>query len=156
MTKCLRDNHSKDSSDVLWIFMGSIFEGVLYLVICDKDTFITRFVPAPGQVNMMEKNTTQKRTIELTRSFNEVWQSLCGKSVELKTDIGTEFVAKAKFAKRGSLTTDVLIFLKNVGNGTLKECSRCYSGDWGYYFNHLGKQGQRIGMYARTVDRLVV
>ena len=103
----------------------------------------------------MEKNLA-KRKVELTRTFDQVWKSLCGKSVELKTDTGTEFVAKAKFAKRGSLTTEVLVFLKNDGNGKLKECSRCYPENWGCYFNHLGKQGQRIGMYAKTVDRLVV
>lgn len=101
----------------------------------------------------MEKNNA-KRKVELKGTFHEVWQNLSGKSIELKTDIGTEFVAKAKFAKRGFLATQVLSFLKNDENGKLKECSRCYSGDWGHYFNHLGKQGQRIGMYLKAVDLL--
>jgi hypothetical protein len=101
----------------------------------------------------MEKNITQKRTVELTKSFNEVWESLCGKSVELKTDAGTPFVAKAKRARRrGSSLTEVLVFLRNDGNGKSKECSRCYLEDWGCYFNHLGREGQRIGMYCRALD----
>jgi len=101
----------------------------------------------------MEKNNIQRR-VELTKSFNEVWESLCGRTVELKTSEDTPFVAKARMARRrGSLVSEeVLVFLRNDGNGKLKECSRCYLEDWGYYFNHLGKDGQRIGMYTRSVD----
>jgi hypothetical protein len=102
----------------------------------------------------MEKNMTQKRMVELTRTFDEVWESLCGKSIELETDLGTPFVARAKMARRrGSISPEeVLVFLRNAGNGRLKECSRCYLEDWGYYFNHLGKEGQRVGMYTKSVD----
>lgn len=94
--------------------------------------------------------------VELKRTFNEVWRSLSGKSVELKTDAGTPFVARAKFARRhgSSANEKALVFLRNAGNGKLLESSRCYSEDWGYYFNHLGKQGQRIGMFCRAVDFL--
>jgi hypothetical protein len=104
----------------------------------------------------MEKNATQRRMVELTRSFNEVWQSLCGKSVELETEVGTPFMARAETARRhGSCTAEeVLVFLRNDEKGKLKECSRCYSEDWEYYFNHLGKNGQRIGMFCRAVDLL--
>jgi hypothetical protein len=102
----------------------------------------------------MEKNIPQRK-VELTRTFTEVWQSLSGRNIELKTAAGTPFVAKAKFAKRRDCpATEVLVFLRYVGNGKLKECSRCYSEDWGHYFNHLGKDGQRIGMFCRTVDFL--
>jgi hypothetical protein len=101
------------------------------------------------------KHITQTRMVELTRTFNEVWQSLCGKNVELQTDSGTNFIARAKFAKRrDSSTTEVLVFMRNAGNGRLIESSRCYSEDWGCYFNHLGKDGQRIGMFSRAVDFL--
>jgi hypothetical protein len=47
-----------------------------------------------------------------------------------------------------------LVFLRNVGNGKLKESSRCYSEDWRCYFNHLGEDGQRIGMFCKAVDLL--
>jgi hypothetical protein len=102
----------------------------------------------------VEKNITQRRMVELKRTFNEVWESLCGKSVELKTDAGTPFVARAKIARRRGSSTNVkaLLFLRNAGNGKLNESSRCYVKDWGYYFNHLGKNGQRIGMFCRTID----
>ena len=103
----------------------------------------------------MEKNNA-KRKVELTKSFNVVWENLCGETMELKTSEDTPFVAKARLARRrGSLVKEeVLVFLKNYGNGVLKECSRCYSEDWGYYFNHLGKDGQRVGMYTKSVDFL--
>ena len=95
--------------------------------------------------------------VELTRTFNEVWQSLCCKSVDLRTDSETPFIAKARMARRrGSSVTEVLVFQRTNESGELIECSRCYSEDWGHYFNHLGKQGQRVGMYAKTVDRIVV
>jgi hypothetical protein len=103
----------------------------------------------------MEKKNTPRRSIKLAKNFHEAWQSLCRKSVELETDAGTPFVARAKFARRrDSSTTEVLVFLRNDGDGKLKECSRCYMEDWGYYFNHLGKDGQRVGMYLKAVDLL--
>jgi hypothetical protein len=104
----------------------------------------------------MEKNTAQRRMVELTRSFNEVWANLCGKSLELKTSENTPFIAKGKLARRrGSLAIqEVLVFLKNYGNGKFKECSRCYQSDWGRYYNCLGKDGQRVGMYLKAVDLL--
>jgi hypothetical protein len=105
----------------------------------------------------MEKNNPQRRRVELAKSFDEAWDNICNKNIELETDAGTPFVVKAKLArKRGSSTTEeVLVFLRNDENGKLKECSRCYSEDWGYYFNHLGNDGQRIGMFCRAVDLLV-
>jgi hypothetical protein len=103
----------------------------------------------------MEKSINQRRMVELIKSFEEVWESLCGRNIELETDAGTPFVAKAKFAKRRNCPAiEVLVFLRNAGNGKLKECSRCYSEDWGYYFNHLGKEGQRIGMFCKAIDFL--
>jgi hypothetical protein len=104
----------------------------------------------------MEKQE-QKRTVELVNSFKAVWRNLSGRDIELETENQrTPFVAKAKTAKRrGSSTTEeVLVFLRSGENGKLKECSRCYSKDWGFYFNHLGKDGQRIGMFCRAVDFL--
>ena len=94
--------------------------------------------------------------VELTRTFNEVWANLSGKSLELKTSEDTPFVAKARMAKRrgSSVSEGVLVFLRSGENGKLKECSRCYLEDWGYYFNHLGNDGQRIGMFYRAVDFL--
>lgn len=118
------------------------------------NTFITSRFPSPGQVTRMEKSNTQRRAIELARTFDEVWRNLCGKSVELETDAGTLFVARAKMAKRrGSATLEeVLLFLREDGS-KLIECSRCYAANWGFYFNNLGV-GQRIGMFCRAVDFL--
>jgi len=94
--------------------------------------------------------------VELVNSFEDIWINLCGKTLELKTSEDTPFIARARLARRrgSSVSEEVLVFLRNDGNGKLKECSRCYSEDWGYYFNHLGKDGQRVGMYTKSVDFL--
>ena len=104
----------------------------------------------------MEKNNTGRRIVELRNSFEDVWKSVFGKNVELETEeLRTPFVVKAKMARRrGSLSTEKVLVFLNTGNGKLKECSRCYPEDWGYYFNHLGKEGQRIGMFCKAIDLL--
>jgi hypothetical protein len=96
-------------------------------------------------VRQVKKNNTPRR-IELAKTFDEVWESLCGETVELKTSEDTPFVARAKMAKRRGSSTleEVLVFLRKDG-GKLIECSRCYAANWGFYFNNLGV-GQRIGM----------
>jgi hypothetical protein len=122
-------------------------------VFWDTSTFITRFVP-PCAGSLMEKNITGKRMVEIRNSFEHVWKSICEKNIELETDSGTPFVARAVMAKRrgSSDLEEALVFLKNDVNGKLKECSRCYQFDWGRYFNSLGREGQRIGMYCKVVD----
>ena len=78
--------------------------------------------------------------------------------VELETDrLKTKFIAKAKMARRSGskVAVKVLVFLRSDEAGKLKECSRCYTADWGYYFNHLGTDGQRIGMYCKALDQRI-
>jgi len=49
----------------------------------------------------MEKNNTQKRTVELENSFEAVWNSVSGKAIELETEeLKTPFVVKARMVKR--------------------------------------------------------
>jgi len=71
-------------------------------VFWDKGTFITGFVPRPlTRVSWMEKNNTQKRTVELENSFEAVWNSVSGKAIELETEeLKTPFVVKARMVKR--------------------------------------------------------
>jgi hypothetical protein len=136
----------------LWV---RCFEGLLCLAFWDKGTFIIEFVHAPGQVSLMEKDNPGERKVELKNSFEDVWEGVCGKNVELETEeLRTPFVVNARMAKRRSSPNleEVLVFLKNDGSGKPKECSRCYSENWGHYFNNLGKDGQRIGMYCMAVD----
>jgi hypothetical protein len=80
----------------------------------------------------MKKNNIGIRMVELRNSFEHVWKSVCGKSVELETgELRTPFVVEAKMAKRrrSSFHEEVLVFLRNDGSRQLKECSRCYSDD---------------------------
>jgi glycine cleavage system aminomethyltransferase T len=96
------------------------------------------------------------KTVWLGNKFEIVWESLnkLENGVELETgEFKTRFISKAAMAKRTARATKkVLVFLKYTSDGKLRECSRCYEEDWGFYFNHLGKQGQRIGMYCLAVD----
>lgn len=97
------------------------------------------------------------RMVELVNDFENVWKNLSGREngVELVTDeLKTRFITKAVTAKRSTskAAVEVLVFLRIDSNGKLKECSRCYASDWRFYFNHLGTEGQRIGMYCTALD----
>jgi hypothetical protein len=105
----------------------------------------------------MKKIFETVKMVELENYFEGVWASLwrIGKDVALETDeLKTPFVVRARMAKRigSDESEEVLVFLRSDASGRLKECSRCYCGDWGFYFNHLGTDGQRIGMYCKAID----
>ena len=89
----------------------------------------------------MEKARTEK-VVDLENDFQKVWNSLwkVGRGVDLETEAKKSFVARAKHARRiGSVEDEaVLVFFKRLNDGELKECSRCYSADWGLYFNSFG------------------
>jgi len=59
---------------------------------------------------------------------------------ELKTTGGVSFRAEAK------ITRDGREFI------ALPHNNRIYAHDWGYQNNSMGKDGQRIGQYARPLD----
>ena len=104
----------------------------------------------------MEK-TRIERVVELENDFQNVWNNLwkVGTGVDYETEEGKKsFVARAKHARRVgcSEVEEVLVFFKRTRDGELKECSRCYAADWGFYFNSFGVEGQRIGMYTKVVD----
>jgi hypothetical protein len=117
----------------------------------DKDTFKARLVFAGAGVRM-EKT----KSVWLKNKFEVVWESLSKRDtgVELETgEVKTKFTAKAVLARStGKIGVSALVFMKSDSNGKLKECSRCYLEDWGFYFNHLGTEGQRIGMYCLATD----
>jgi hypothetical protein len=106
------------------------------------------------QVSLLNKIERNEKIVELENYFIGIWASLwrIGKDVELQTNSKTDFVVRASKSKRKGVTQEVIVFLRKDVNGEMKECSRCYSNDWGFYFNHLGVIGQRIGMYAKAVD----
>jgi len=78
-------------------------------------------------------------------SFWQVYDALKklpGNSVDSlrTTGKGVEFSATA------SITRDGREFINLPHN------NRIYEGDWGYTTNSMGKDGQRIGQYARPLD----
>jgi hypothetical protein len=161
---CKRFNPISKIQGLLRSFVGSVvmctfrsFEGLLCLVVSYKTAFITGFIHAFARVSLVKKTANGERMVELRNSFEDIWKSACGKNVESETEkLRTPFIVKALMAKRigSSGPEEVLVFLKNDGSERLKKCSRCYMDDWGYYFNHLGQQGQRIGMHCKAVDRV--
>jgi hypothetical protein len=102
----------------------------------------------------MEKIARNEKIVELEFCFEGVWASLwrIGKDIELQTNSKTSFIVRASKSKRKGITQEVIVFLRKDVNGEMKECSRCYAADWGFYFNHLGAEGQRIGMYSKAID----
>ena len=96
------------------------------------------------------------KTVWLNNKFEIIWESLSKveNGVELETgEYKTRFIAKAVMAKRnGKVAVQALVFLKSCENGKLKECSRCYAPMIGCYFNHFGTDGQRIGLYLKSLD----
>ncbi len=77
-------------------------------------------------------------------TFHQIYQSIRKhpdyQAIGLVTTGGVSFIAKA------SLTRDGREFINLPHN------NRIYSGDWGYINNSMGKEGQRIGHYARPLD----
>jgi hypothetical protein len=114
----------------------------------------------PGQVDWMKQIVRSQRKVSLENSFKDVFASL----FRMKNDtaliteaFATPFIVRATMAKQAGTTEaqEVLVFFRFSESGRLVECSRCYATDWGFYFNHLGTEGQRIGMYCRAVDSWV-
>ena len=78
-------------------------------------------------------------------TFSQVYDTLKrqpGKTVE---DLRTTGKGK-KFSAMADVTRDGREFINLPHN------NRIYEGDWGYTTNSMGKDGQRIGQYARPLD----
>jgi hypothetical protein len=81
---------------------------------------------------------------EITTSFDEIYNfiksqpssSLCN----IYTTGGVPFECEAK------ITKDSRRFI------LLPHGNRIYEADWGYYFNDMGKDGQRIGQYSISIN----
>jgi hypothetical protein len=136
---------------------GSVVRRLIVSSVLGQDNVFNYVLPRRAQVSVMEKMPENEKMVELENYFEVVWASLwrIGKDVALETEeLKTPFVVRARMAKRAGSdkSEEVLVFLKSDASGKLKECSRCYASDWGFYFNHLGIEGQRIGMYCKTID----
>lgn len=80
----------------------------------------------------------------LSLNFDYVYEKILKQpksmTPELRTTGGAPFVAEAKHSRDGRRF--VSLPLNN----------RIYEGDWGYYSNSMGKNGQRIGQYSKPID----
>ncbi len=77
-------------------------------------------------------------------SFSQVYDTIVARPhreiADLRTTGGVAFGAQALKAQDGR---------KYIA---LPHSNRIYQADWGYTTNHMGKDGQRIGHYARPLD----
>ena len=83
----------------------------------------------------------------LKNNFDYVYKAISmqpnSQTPELLTTGGVIFVAELKYAK------DCRRFI------SLPHNNRIYEDDWGYRSNSMGKDGQRIGQYAKPIDEWV-
>jgi len=80
----------------------------------------------------------------LSMSFDDVYKKISkqpkSQTPELATTGGVPFVAEARLSRDGRR------FI------SLPHNNRIYEGDWGFYSNSMGKDGQRIGQYSKPID----
>jgi hypothetical protein len=84
----------------------------------------------------------------LRNDFHNVWENLEREPGSNSPSLilmrsGKEFTAMAK------VTQDGRKFIELPHN------NRIYEGDWGYYNNSMGQDGQRIGHYSVPIDSWV-
>lgn len=78
-------------------------------------------------------------------AFSEVYKAF--KRLPLATVNGLKTTGRGVvFDATASITGDGRLFIGLPHN------NRIYEGDWGYTTNSMGKDGQRIGQYARPLD----
>lgn len=88
-------------------------------------------------------------SIALEQGFDTVYDWLAGSEpLELVTEAGTSFTAKARVVAKGKhLGERVILFLRHGS-----ESARCYACCWNHYYNC---NRTRIGMYCKAVDEAV-
>ena len=89
-------------------------------------------------------NMGRKKIDEIQTSFDEIYDFIKSQPESslgnLHTTGGVEFECEAKNSKDGRR------FI------SLPHSNRIYAADWGYYFNDMGKDGQRIGQYSVSIN----
>lgn len=86
----------------------------------------------------------RKRIDDVQTSFDEIYNYISAQPSailgNLHTTGGIEFECEAK------VTRDNRRFI------SLPHGNRIYESDWGYYFNDMGKDGQRVGQYSIPIN----
>ena len=86
----------------------------------------------------------KRKNPSLNCSYDQVYRKLLNMPNHLVENLittgGTNFCAKALETRDGRQ------FI------ALPHNNRIYKEDWGFSTNHMGKEGQRIGHYARPLD----
>jgi hypothetical protein len=84
-------------------------------------------------------------TIDVGHSFRTVSAWLGSEETKLRTNVNTEFSARAAIAQRGSHAGEATIRFFQKG----REFARAYDCCWGHYYNC---NRTRIGMYCQALD----
>ena len=90
--------------------------------------------------NMPRRSMNPPPRFTFAQVYSAILNQPDGEIVELHTSGGKEFSAQAAMRRDGRH------FIQ------LPHSNRIYEDDWGYNTNSMGKDGQRIGQYARPLD----
>ena len=78
-------------------------------------------------------------------SFDDVWKAIC-KQPKSQTPILSTTGGRIPFVSEAKYTRDGRRFI------ALPHNNRICEHDWGYRSNSMGKDGQRIGQYAKPIE----
>jgi hypothetical protein len=87
----------------------------------------------------------RQRIEEIKTSFEQIFKFIMSKPD--RTLSGLVTTGNVPFSCQAKKTRD------NRAVITLPHNNRIYENDWGYYFNGMGKDGQRIGQYSIPINR---
>jgi hypothetical protein len=86
----------------------------------------------------------RNRIKEISTNFNEIFEFIYNEPkatlLNLETSGGVAFSCIAKTTRDNRRFID------------LPHNNRIYEADWGYYFNDMGKDGQRVGQYSIPIN----
>ena len=86
----------------------------------------------------------RKKIEEIRTTFSEIYEFI--KKQSESTLSGLHTTGSVPFSCEAKLTKDKRQFIN------LSHNNRIYEADWGYYFNDMGKTGQRIGQYSIPIN----
>jgi hypothetical protein len=76
--------------------------------------------------------------------FDKIWNFINDQPTATLT--GLQTTGGKGFSCQAKITRDQRKYI------SLPHSNRVYESDWGYYFNDMGKEGQRIGQYSIPIN----
>lgn len=87
----------------------------------------------------------RQRIEEIQTDFDQIFEFIVGSPDATLSDLMS--TGNTPFSCQAKRTRDNRKFI------SLPHNNRIYKNDWGYYFNDMGKDGQRIGQYSIPINQ---